>query len=115
LKFVEDRGELWDIWMRLWHAHGAPELPVVDPLLPGSLQECSGESQSLAREAMVCNARVASRLQTAMLTCQLDCGPRAWLAQVAIFHWNRWGLGPDSRVRILSAMHHLLDPHRVVS
>jgi hypothetical protein len=46
---------------------------------------------------------------------RLDCGPRAWLAQVATFHWNRWGLGPQARVRILSAMLALLDPHRVSS
>ena len=115
LRFVEDRGELWDIWMRIWHAHGAPDLPEVEPLLPGSLQEFAGEAQLLAREATLANARIASRLQAALLMRRLDCGPRAWLAQVAVFHWNRWGLGPEARMRILSAMLTLLDPHRVSS
>jgi len=115
LKFVEDRGELWDIWMRIWHAHGTPDLPRVEPLAPGALGECSGPSQLVSHDASLSNARIASRLHAALLTRRLDCGPRAWLAHVATFHWNRWGLGPIARVRVLSAMLDELDPHRVKS
>jgi thiopeptide-type bacteriocin biosynthesis protein len=114
-RFVEDRGELWDVWMRVWHAHGAPDLPHVEPLRPSALHQFSGELEALSHEAQLGNARIASRLHAALLTRRLDCGPRAWLAQVATFHWNRWGLGPRARVRILSAMLELLDPHRVNS
>ncbi len=130
-RLVEDRGELWDIWMRIWHAHGTPELLPAESQLPGSgpgsgpgsvpgfatssLQELPGESKDLAQEAILGNARIASRLQAALVTRQLDCGPRAWLAYVATFHWNRWGLGPVARVRMLSVMLRALDPHRVSS
>jgi thiopeptide-type bacteriocin biosynthesis protein len=113
LRYVEDRGELWDIWMRVWHAHGAPRLPEVEPLAPAGFDEFPDELGGLAQEARLGNARIASRLRAALVTRQLDCGPRAWLAQVAAFHWNRWGLGPAARMRILAAMLELLDPHRV--
>jgi thiopeptide-type bacteriocin biosynthesis protein len=105
---VEDQAEVWDVWQRIWHAHGCP------PLAQDNQTDLATPADvSLLEESRAGNAQVACRLHAAEVARRLDCGPRAWLAQVCVFHWNRLGLEMAERVRLLSATLRSFDPHRV--
>jgi thiopeptide-type bacteriocin biosynthesis protein len=105
---VEDQSELWDIWRRVWHAHGCP------PLAAASEPDLKTPTAvSLLEEGRVGNAHVARRLHAADVARRLECGPRAWLAQACLFHWNRVGLSMPARVRLLTSTLHSLDPHEI--
>lgn len=111
-RFAEDQSELWDIWQRVWHAHGSPPLiPAGEIDVPG-LETLSGGAASFGREGLTNNEHVALRLRAADVTRRLSCGPRAWLAEICTFHWNRLGLPLEQRVPLLSALLYTLDPHR---
>lgn len=112
VRFAEDRSELWDIWQRVWHAHGCPPLPPAEEASVTVLESLSGGAASLGREGLANNEHIALRLRAADTARRLDCGPRAWLADVCTFHWNRLGLPLQHRTPLIAAMLALLDPHR---
>ncbi len=114
-RFAEDRSELWDIWRRIWHAQGCPELPEVAEIEVLALGNRSGEAASIGLEGLADNAHVASRLRAAQVAGRLSCGQRAWLAEICTFHWNRLGLSLQDRVPLIASMLQLLDPHRIDS
>jgi len=112
VRFAEDQSELWDIWQRLWHAHGCPALGPAEAIPLLALDQLPGGAATLGHDALANNAHIASRLRAAEVALRLGCGPRAWLAQVGTFHWNRLGLGLHQRAALMSAMLRELDPHR---
>jgi thiopeptide-type bacteriocin biosynthesis protein len=112
VRFAEDRSELWDIWQRVWHAHGCPQLPPAEEITVPALQSLVGAAASLGQAGLANNAHIASRVRAADTARRLECGPRAWLTEVCTFHWNRLGLSLQHRTPLMSAMLQLLDPHR---
>jgi thiopeptide-type bacteriocin biosynthesis protein len=112
-RFVEDRAELWDIWQRIFSAHGRPALPHVDEIDVLPLGSLPGNAASLGLTGSADNAHIAARLHAAQVAGRLGCGPRFWLSQICTFHWNRLGLSLHDRVPLIASMLQLLDPHRI--
>ncbi|MCW2241610.1 thiopeptide-type bacteriocin biosynthesis protein [Azospirillum canadense] len=102
--------EVWDVWCRLAAMHdiipgaGRP-LPVV------GLEDIAALAPEACQAMAAANARLASALSRAWSTGRLTTGRRAALSMVALFHWNRLGLEPDIRRRLIDGMTAALDPH----
>jgi thiopeptide-type bacteriocin biosynthesis protein len=121
LRFAEDRGEVWDIWKRIWAGHGRPGLPDPDPVAVSRCHEllnCANWQEHLAvpthdlmDHARTHNADVALRLHAADRARRLDCGPRAFLAALCTFHWNRLGLELSDRLPLLATALQVFDPY----
>jgi thiopeptide-type bacteriocin biosynthesis protein len=116
-RMAEDQSELWDIWHRVWHAHGCPPLePVAADRLERDRAQFAGDSlvaHELIETGRATNDHIACRLRAAASAGRLSCGLRAWLALACTFHWNRLGLSLEERLPLLASMLQLLDPHRV--
>lgn len=111
-RFAEDQAELWDIWQRIFSAHGRPLLPQVGEIELPALGNLSGEAASLGLAGLADNTHIAARLHAAQVAGRLGCGPRSWLSQICTFHWNRLGLSLQDRLPLIASMLQLLDPHR---
>ena len=109
---VEDGAELWDIWRRLALAVGEPppvlsseaDLDGAGAALAGSpdfLGSLPPAARTLLDDACADNAAIVARLRAAEALGRLTVGPRAWLAALTLFHWNRLGLPlPDLRAMV---------------
>lgn len=97
---VGDAAELWDLWQRLAGALGGPaalspadaaqQARVAALLLEGAAEDRLPPAlAALLADARAHNAAVAARLHAATVARRLAVGPRAWLATVTLFHWNR--------------------------
>jgi len=124
VRIVGDRAELWDLWKRLEEALGAAPSPTTaanetDPgpgLDPDRVAEVlnfgvafidglSDAGHRLIASAREVNAATASALDELAST----VAPRAWLAAVTVFHWNRLALTPDELRPLTQSVLRLLD------
>lgn len=109
--------EVWDVWCRLAAMHDvAPGTsPGAGRPLPAiGIADIAALAPDAARAMAAANARLAAALARAWSSGHLTTGRRAALSMVALFHWNRLGLDPDSRRRLIGGMTAALDPHRGV-
>lgn len=97
-RVVEDPAERWDAWKTLEELltsvgeAPAPHAGAAEPDIPLRL------SSALQRG----NERVAVRLGRATLA--HGVGRRSWFAAVAVFHWNRLGLGPAQMAQVIGTV-----------
>jgi thiopeptide-type bacteriocin biosynthesis protein len=102
--------EIWDVWKGI--AAG------LEAIAPGAGREwppLDGRAHGQGLERLVCayqrcNGRMAERLRQLSGSGALRIGPRAFLAVLATFHWNRFGLTPAQRLTISADMCRRLDP-----
>jgi len=105
--------EVWDVWCRLAAMHGI--IPGAGRPLPAiRIEDIAALAPDACRAMAAANARLAAVLSRAWSAGRLTTGRRAALSMVALFHWNRMGLDPDSRSRLIDGMTATLDPHRGV-
>lgn len=103
--------EVWDVWCRLAAMHGIA--PGAGRPLPAiGIEDIAALAPDVGRAMAAANARLAAALSRAWSAGRLTTGRRAALSMVALFHWNRMGLGPDSRRQLIDGMTAALDPHR---
>ncbi len=109
--------EVWDVWCRLARHHGRSAPAHGAGLTPVTLSTLAdhgapqAEAQSLLRRQMRANQRLADALDRLWADGRLSCGPRACLSAIALFHWNRLALPPDTRARLLDGMTARLNVH----
>jgi thiopeptide-type bacteriocin biosynthesis protein len=109
--------EMWDAWANLASMHGiAHRNATAQPLpLPTIAQvqalATDRECDVLADYDRGCNA-LADGIQALRRDGDFDVGARAFAADVALFHWNRWGIATDARIAICEGALATLDPHR---
>ena len=113
---VDGPEEVWDVWCNLARMHepetlvgpagvGAITLAELAPLVSPA------ERRLLARQARA-NRALATGLGRLWGQGLLGCGLRAILPFVALFHWNRFGLGRPASGRICAAMMAATSPKR---
>jgi thiopeptide-type bacteriocin biosynthesis protein len=120
---VEDSSELWDIWQRLNRAlgrnphesHAGPQIDVSRTEAALStpdafLQQLPAAAGQLVRDGWQENAHVIARLRAAQAANRLSIGPRAWLASVCLFHWNRLAIEPAVLDALTARMVSILAP-----
>jgi len=64
----------------------------------------SANVAQLLTDAWSDNAETIARLHAAEQTGQLAVGPRAWLASLSVFHWNRLAFAPADLAPMVAAM-----------
>ncbi len=120
-RFGADESEGWDIWQRIWHGHGCPELESPSTEQRDAARALvTGQARAdmpipLIEQGRADNEHIAGRLRAAEVSGRLSIGPRAWLAMACTFHWNRLGLSFEARLPLLASMLSLLDPHRTIA
>lgn len=103
--------EVWDVWCRLAAMHDI--VPGAGRPLPAiGIEDIAALAPDACRAMAVANARLAAALSRQWEAGRLPVGRRAALSMVALFHWNRLGLEPDDRRRLIDGMTAALDPHR---
>lgn len=107
--------EVWDVWCRLAQMHGRPPAagPGLPPVTLSALAEASARRPAgrLLRRLMRANETLAGRLDRLWQQGKLNCGQRASLSCIALFHWNRLALPAETRVRLLDGMTARLNIH----
>jgi thiopeptide-type bacteriocin biosynthesis protein len=113
---LDDAAEVWDVWCRLAGMHNLPldasaeraPFVAIEAVLPlaGPV-----ELELLAAYTRA-NQTLKEGLQATRQRGELQIGSRAFLATLALFHWNRFGLTPEARQRLVLPMLRTLDPHR---
>ncbi len=111
-----DRSEIWDVWCTvLSMAGGRPaadaesELPTRSKLMT----RVSATEQDVLRRYREHNTSLALGLTVTYNRGELQCGLRALLTWVAIFHFNRYGLGASRLADAAAAMARDWNPHRI--
>jgi thiopeptide-type bacteriocin biosynthesis protein len=114
---IADRSEIWDAWCNLAETHrmlrdvgGAEPLPAIT--LSSLLPLVGPREAAIVRRYGRANDRLAKGVRALWSKGRLGRGVRAILPFVALFHWNRHGLTPASRRRILHGMVAAHDPAR---
>lgn len=111
-----DPAEVWDVWQRLAAMHHLPlDTPAVQrPVfrLETILPLAGPSERKLISIYSRANEALESGLSTARQLGALRVGARAFLATAALFHWNRFGLSPEARQRLVLTMLRALDPNR---
>ncbi|HET9958662.1 MAG TPA: thiopeptide-type bacteriocin biosynthesis protein, partial [Polyangiaceae bacterium] len=121
---TESRDEAWDVWCNLQRLHGSGMHNAVEPT--GSARVREFESFGLRQLAERVpepdrrlllsyertNTRFANALNNALHLGSLTQGPRAILAFLTMFHWNRWGLSLSERAALYEGMIDTLHPAR---
>jgi thiopeptide-type bacteriocin biosynthesis protein len=98
--------EVWDTWCRLAHFHGIAPPHVAGSRIrpsPGSLPGASDLTVPALRALREANVTLAARLNALQYDGKLLQGLRNVLAMVALLHWNRLGVTPEQRHRMLNA------------
>jgi len=114
---LSDEAEIWDVWGRLALLNGME--PVGGDArdfsglrLDGLRLRASLPEREILDDYERAGRSLALSLEEAGRTGRMLVGPRGFLAAIALFHWNRFGLTIDARARILALMLGALDPHR---
>ena len=109
--------EIWDAWANLAALHGvAHHDATARPLLPPTIAQLQAmaadhESDVLADHDRACRA-LAEGVDALRRDGDLRVGVRAFAADVAVFHWNRWGIAHDERIALCEGALAALHPHR---
>jgi len=109
--------EVWDAWANLGAVHGVAHRDITARPLPAptlaQLQAvvADHEAELLADYDRGCQA-LADGIASLRRESDFHVGLRAFAADVALFHWNRWGLSRDERIALCEGALAALDPHR---
>lgn len=109
--------EIWDAWANLASLHGIAHRDVTaEALLPptlAQLQAIAAEHEAAVMVALghACDV-LASAVDDLRRDDDFDVGVRAFAADVALFHWNRWGLTERERLATCRGALAALHPHR---
>jgi thiopeptide-type bacteriocin biosynthesis protein len=112
--------EIWDAWANLASLHGIEHGIEHDatarPLLPPTFAQLHAlaadhESAVLADYDHGCHA-LAEGVDALRREGDFRVGVRAFAADVALFHWNRWGIAEDERVELCEGALAAFHPHR---
>lgn len=109
--------EVWDAWANLAAIHGIDHRsPTTTPLPITTVAElrtiaANREADALAEYDEGCRV-LADGIAALRRDGGLHVGLRAFAADVALFHWNRYGLRPRERVALSEGALCALDPHR---
>lgn len=113
---IADIAELWDIWQRLSRVVGdvrAERATTADDValalvafsdVQAVLARVPADAATLLTDAWQDNAEIIARLHASEQTGGLRVGPRAWLASVCLFHWNRLAFERCDLGEIVGAM-----------
>lgn len=116
LAVLRDEAEVWDVWCRLAAQHGIPLDTAADRTPPVTVDSLMELAEPAEREILAAyeqaNLEAAVAFDRAAREGGLTAGPREILATMALFHWNRFGLSAEERIRIVAPMLRALDPHR---
>ena len=109
--------EIWDAWANLAAQHGiaqhhATARPLHAPTL-AQLQAMASDHESvlLAEYDRGCHT-LAEAIAALQRDGELQVGVRAFAADVALFHWNRWGIATDERIAMCEGALAAVHPHR---
>lgn len=109
--------EIWDAWANLAAMHGIEhEGATARPLPPPTFAQLQAlaadhESAVLADYDRGCEA-LAAGVEALRREGDFRVGLRAFAADVALFHWNRWGLVRAQRVELCEGALAAFHPHR---
>jgi thiopeptide-type bacteriocin biosynthesis protein len=109
--------ETWDAWANLASLHGighhnATARPLPPPTIAQLQSMAAGhESDVLADYDRGCHA-LAEGVDALRREGGFHVGVRAFAADVALFHWNRWGIAHDERIALCEGALAALHPHR---
>ena len=113
--------EIWDAWANLASLHGIEhgiehERATAKPLPPPTFAQLQAmaadhESEVLADYDRGCHA-LAEGVDALRREGDFHVGVRAFAADVALFHWNRWGIAHDERVGLCEGALAEFHPHR---
>lgn len=110
---VDDGAEAWDVWRRLAELHGLTPEPgkPVHAVTPAGLREAASPAEAeLLAAYESAGDELAAGLSELAQRGELRRGRRSLLADLALFHWNRFGLSVESRARLVTAMLAVLEP-----
>lgn len=116
-RLLADAGsEIWDAWANLAAMHGIDHRAVTAPLAPPAIAQLQPlatdhEAAILAAYDRGCTA-LAERIAALREDGDLHVGVRAFAADLALFHWNRWGIAHAARVASCEGALAALHPHR---
>lgn len=109
--------ETWDAWANLASLHGIEHhRTTARPLLPPTFAQLHAmaadhESAVLTDYDRGCDA-LAEGVDVLRREGGFHVGVRAFVADVALFHWNRWGIAHDERIALCEGALAALHPHR---
>lgn len=111
-----DRSEIWDVWCTVLSMAG--ERPATDgksvlPTPSKLITTISAAEEDVLRRYREHNTLLARGLTVTYNRGELQCGLRALLTWVAIFHFNRYGLDASRLVDAATAMAREWNPHRI--
>lgn len=109
--------EIWDAWANLAALHGIPHRnPTARPLPPPTIAQIQAIAADHEADVLAAYDRGCTALADGIAALRRDSdfhvGLRAFAADVAMFHWNRWGLIRAERVALCEGALAALDPHR---
>jgi thiopeptide-type bacteriocin biosynthesis protein len=107
-----DRLEIWRYLLGLLHQYDGPSGPASDGATvaaalaadPQWLVSLPADAAAAIATARHDNRVIGGRVRAAFAAGQVDAGLRSWLADLAVFHWNRLGLGPVALSPIVGAV-----------
>jgi thiopeptide-type bacteriocin biosynthesis protein len=120
LTVLRDVAEVWDVWFRLAVKHDVSPDAAADGAtdIPVFTIEALKERARPAEFAILswyesANLDLAGGLGLAAQEGRMGIGRRELLATIALFHWNRYGLAPETRRAIFGPMLRALDPRKI--
>jgi hypothetical protein len=115
---TDDVDEAWDVWCNIAALHhddglrGGARLPAIG--IEDLLARASMTERRILVRYQAANRALADGLGRLRDVGALRCGPRAIVANLVLFHWNRYGIELADRAKLYGGMCRALDPHRNV-
>lgn len=108
--------EIWDAWANLASLHGIGHEATAESLVPPTIAQLQAlaadhESAALADYDRGCRA-LAEGIDALRREGDFHVGVRAFAADVALFHWNRWGIATGERIAMCEGALAAFHPHR---
>ena len=108
--------EIWDAWANLASLHGIAHDKAARPLSPATIAQLRAmaadhESAVLEDFEHGCLA-LAEGVDALRREGDFHVGVRAFAADVALFHWNRWGIAHAERISMCEGALAAFHPHR---